>query len=61
MIKVRFGITTLPKVNEPRGTPYWPPTLKIKQVYTIYPSSKLYILESRKIYTEISDQLFGAK
>ena len=48
VIKVRFGITILTKVDEPRGTPYWSPTLKAKQVYSVYPSFKLYILGARK-------------
>ena len=30
VIKTRFDITTLPKVNEPREAPYWSPTVKAK-------------------------------
>ena len=39
---------TLPlsPINETRGTLYWPPKLKAKQVYYIYPSFKLYIFSS---------------
>ena len=43
VIKTKFDIIILPKVNEPREAPYWSPTVKSKQVCSIYPSFKLYI------------------
>ena len=36
-------------------TLYCSPTLKAKQVYSIYPSFKLCILGAKKLYTEVSD------
>ena len=46
---------TLPlsPINEPRRTLYWPPKLKDKQVYSIYPSFKLYIFSSVQLLSYV--------
>ena len=38
---------TVPRLNEPKGIPYWSPTLKAKQVCSIYPSLIYKILISK--------------
>lgn len=56
VIKTKFDIIILPKVNEPREAPYWSPTVKSKQVCSIYPSFNYIFKSLEKSYTEISVQ-----
>ena len=57
MVKTQgLYIATLPKVEGPKGTPYWSSVLKAKE-WILFTSVLKYIFKrSEKIYTEIPDR-----